>query len=677
MSAMGGILAKNSRISLKHVEASPRVANRCCRDCCVAIRDYLRLLARQERNFDHQLRDYDANMHRAADSSVFFCSRPIQTALSRKVFNILLICLSAMYLSITAAWARRVATGGSHKLRCFRFSCFELRDGSRCNGRVSLQRVGILHYESSAEHDEAGVGPTLAEEKWGNCTIDLKFPKPVKMNGFFFVTASGRGTESEDPVRFLLEGSQCDGRWKVVGASAWRYDWLKTKSEDLSVYRFWNGRYNITKSRGEMEVLAFHTPGLETLLIVLLNLCRTLLLGVPAMFGLLKREEQGKKAIQVGILCLVANLLALLCIDEENRLGMMTNVILSLSFFLSLRYFEDETLFWLSALVIFGSWCVLGYMIAYTAIFRVGLLVSLFSTCVLLYRDHVLSTSWNLVNFDRARYEEGWRLFLSRLEQEEEVKQLSKYLRHIVGNASIHSLQAGMVMRRWLKKKSFSDLLQMRFSSSVSDGVMQVDRDGVPVQSLHRLYSQAVCLQVVLAEKVRWWASQSRGYFVVQDQDGRNAFITCEEALALQDSSPTASSIIPLKSISRTIEKVARSYGGEVCRVLDISRARIVFDDIEGVSRCLSIIKNDRDVEILRLKGRMAQEQRADCEESDGDSFGRRDLMMNICIRNEETVCLGVENHIAEVQLQVITLAALQTSEAHSRYLTVRNLRRE
>uniref|UniRef100_A0A7S0ELT7 Uncharacterized protein n=1 Tax=Hanusia phi TaxID=3032 RepID=A0A7S0ELT7_9CRYP len=235
-----------------------------------------------------------------------------------------------------------------------------------------------------------------------------------------------------------------------------------------------------------------------------------------------------------------------------------------------------------------------------------------------------------------------------------------------------------MVMRSWLKRKS-SDLLQLRFSSSPLASVVQVDRDGAMITSLHRLYSQAIGLQVILADKVKQWAAQSRGYLVVEEEDGRKAFITWEEASALREASahPYLLSIIPVKAVDRTIEKVSRSYGGDVCRILDICRARIVFDDIEGVSRCLLAMQNDGQVEILRLKGRMTQEEVAFCDDSNLDSFGRRDLILNVCIKNEETLCLGIENHIAEVQLQVVTLAALQTSEAHERYVAVRNMRRE
>jgi hypothetical protein len=56
-----------------------------------------------------------------------------------------------------------------------------------------------------------------------------------------------------------------------------------------------------------------------------------------------------------------------------------------------------------------------------------------------------------------------------------------------------------------------------------------------------------------------------------------------------------------LKSPLRTMEKVHRLYDGDVSRVLDICRQRIVFDTVANMFECLQAILTDNQVVVERI----------------------------------------------------------------------------
>ncbi|EKX34282.1 hypothetical protein GUITHDRAFT_147320 [Guillardia theta CCMP2712] len=763
-----------------------------CKDGrCAAIRSHLRSMCGRGESLDDRLRRYEEHMHRMSDSSVFFCSRPVEAILSKKSFLMVLLFLSLMFFLQVVGWTERLTTRGRRRAQCFRFSVRRLRNGRECEGPVNVNGIGMLEDESDVRHslyNPLPLSPLLVDS--GNCTLLISYPRPVDMNGFFIVTGEDR--EELDPLRFLLEGSACDGAWETVGGSGWRFDWRKMNNHDRSVFSFTDEQdYSLPLLRNATSVLLYHVPVLQTSLVILLNLTRALVMGVPAVLGLCSREKQGKQAVQCGSIGTIVFLSLLILVDGSNATSLIADLLLAIGFLLCLVFFEDETHFWVSSVLIFSSWCASGFFLSYSPAFHAGLLISLSSIAILLYRDHVISTSCNIVEHDRSRYESGWRLFLLYLGQLEHAKKLSKFLRFIVGSASIQRMQADELVRQAMRRRTLGFRLKQLLLPAAVDGVMQVDGEGNPVCSLQRLYAQAAVLRVLLARKVRRWARASGGYFVVKDEEGRLAFVTWDEACQQQklreegrwltardgeeaeqvdrpgrrkgtlaagrrtrggrrdqweeweevmadDEMPEnrvlqeqqygkgilqqqqlgadeegegnkqqqllllleeeeeeeeehgeiPSCIVSLKPRGRAVEKVMRSYGGQVGRLLDVCRTRIVFDDIGGVSMCVAGIKRDREVDVLRVKNRMTERVRLSEEEGEeegeetvggrkeGDSLGRRDVILNLALRSEEAAALGVSRHVCEVQLEVVTMAALRTEEAHQRYVQVRNLRR-
>jgi hypothetical protein len=65
-----------------------------------------------------------------------------------------------------------------------------------------------------------------------------------------------------------------------------------------------------------------------------------------------------------------------------------------------------------------------------------------------------------------------------------------------------------------------------------------------------------------------------------------------------------------LKSVDRSVEKLARVYKGNVSLLLDVVRQCIVFQSVTDMLEALRIIKADVDVDVVRIKNRMCKRYR-------------------------------------------------------------------
>ena len=79
--------------------------------------------------------------------------------------------------------------------------------------------------------------------------------------------------------------------------------------------------------------------------------------------------------------------------------------------------------------------------------------------------------------------------------------------------------------------------------------------------------------------------------------------------------------------------------------LLDICRQAIVYESVAALTAGLMAVADDEDVVLVRVKNRMLVGQSA------SDTAGYRDVAINIRVVNEDTMKLGVETHVAEIQL--------------------------
>jgi hypothetical protein len=112
-----------------------------------------------------------------------------------------------------------------------------------------------------------------------------------------------------------------------------------------------------------------------------------------------------------------------------------------------------------------------------------------------------------------------------------------------------------------------------------------------PVESLDQLYTQAVGIAPDLFRRCKEWA-EATGGAVDEGQGG-----------AATDSLPGWMGRRWIKRAERAIEKAAICYGGDVSRLVDLCRGRIVFEDLHRMCACLEVIGGHRaSVAVLRIK---------------------------------------------------------------------------
>jgi len=188
-------------------------------------------------------------------------------------------------------------------------------------------------------------------------------------------------------------------------------------------------------------------------------------------------------------------------------------------------------------------------------------------------------------------------------------------------------------------------------------------------QSIDQLYAQAEVASVVMRHKLKHWAVGSKGLFL-----RKAAASGCERrqwarAAELLSGEEEDISWGPLKRESRAIEKAFRCYGGDVSRLLDLSRHSIVFEEPEHMLQCVELLRADPDVQVLRIKNEL--------HPSEAGSNGYRQVLINVAIVTEETQRMGVSMHVSEIQLLPLALALAKTDDGHRRYVMRRNARGE
>jgi len=170
--------------------------------------------------------------------------------------------------------------------------------------------------------------------------------------------------------------------------------------------------------------------------------------------------------------------------------------------------------------------------------------------------------------------------------------------------------------------------------------VRQRDLHGRPLTDLGQIFAQAWAVDPELGRKVVEWAREAGAKKPIQHAK--------------------------VKSADRAIQKVHRSYAGDPSRLLDISRRTIILKSIEAIMTCITIIRKDPEVKVLRIKNRLAPGSYVDT--------GYRDLNISLQVQSDDAKALGAELHVCEVQLILMDFYELKTIKGHKAYVEFRNL---
>ncbi len=92
----------------------------------------------------------------------------------------------------------------------------------------------------------------------------------------------------------------------------------------------------------------------------------------------------------------------------------------------------------------------------------------------------------------------------------------------------------------------------------------------------------------------------------------------------------------------------------DASRLVDVCRQSIVYEDTAGLAACLAAIAVDRDVDVARVKNRL------DPFFDTAPSAGFRSLALNLRVVTADARRMGIETHVAEVQLLLREFAELK-----------------
>lgn len=221
---------------------------------------------------------------------------------------------------------------------------------------------------------------------------------------------------------------------------------------------------------------------------------------------------------------------------------------------------------------------------------------------------------------------------------------------------------------RTSRKSSWSDRRSRSRTSSTS--IDQMLLTSIQVTSLEQTYVMASGVYSMLKEKVQEWGKE-RGLFRVRkkfQQQVGTGYKPWREAIE----DPATRQMVEwagLKKPTRAVEKLVRSYGNRVCKLLDICRQSIVFESTQDLAACLRQVVEDNDVVVVSIKNRLSREY------DDKESLGYRDVNINLRFNSEDSHRLGVEWHVCEVQLLLRSFAELKSDKGHERYVKFRNAR--
>jgi len=500
--------------------------------------------------------------------------------------------------------------------------------------------------------------------------------------GWFVKTLEEEGSQGRDAREFVVEAKwDDDNEWSEVAMPKWL---SITTGADVAFYA--GKRVSLPERRG--KVVVFQTTASRAWFLhrVLRSLICCVLLTLVSMVAAAGRGHEARwlakftMAFSLAIQCVSG-----VCFALEGSILAMIECFLWIPTYLTVVL----ALFWEKRFLHFLLLSVVADVAAvsvqaclvdgeYTAsFFRNNVPVQgcvLF--CLMLWvkvsRWHALQKSRKLVEKDQKQYERVWTMHVGCDREEATLRLLENKV------ASINL--RGHVCRQH-ERKRFNEITSVSHGWTTQTPDFLLDSLGFrtvpntidlsrPVTSLDQLYACASVVNAIVLDKLKTWALQSDGMFPLESASGVQTeleFRRWSDVEGTQDEELVKWSC--LKKYHRATEKVTRSYGYDTSRLLDVCRHAIIFETIKDLSRCLDVIVGDTDVSIERIKNRFSRAYDPD------ESAGYRDFSINLRLVTPETIALGVEAHVCEVQLILKSFANIKTLNGHKRYIAWRNWR--
>ena len=196
----------------------------------------------------------------------------------------------------------------------------------------------------------------------------------------------------------------------------------------------------------------------------------------------------------------------------------------------------------------------------------------------------------------------------------------------------------------------------------------------MPMTSLDQLYAQAIIIEPLFRHKIERLAAVSGGCFYVSQANYEPS--TCIQSSRLMawtdiERDPLSLACVQwplLKHVDRSVYNVSFFYHGDVSRLTDVVRQRLIFRSLADLESCLATILKDRELEVAGVKN-------AYCIHTDAfKTAGYRDMVLQLKLRNSATGFFGVSMHVCELQLVHSEMAGLYQDDRHRRILTYKDI---
>ena len=476
------------------------------------------------------------------------------------------------------------------------------------SGHVTLLSNGCMVSEGN-----------LTEES--NRIFSISFDQFMDIDGFSIAILSGNELLSSSQL--LLQGSNDGGStWTAVGQSAnFRYV--------LSGVRFLES--NLAEAATKSVVYDFRPPWplfAETSMYSFLFAFGCFYAGTLGL--MVRKTDSAEYAFHcIGILCSLNALIAgvgylLLRLPRDSFCPLLHSVIFFLGTMtlLHVKIFFFEILIVLAMLFIISRYiqdcCIYddcSYLAVAPPIWPV--FFAALGALVLLLRNILLLYALRSISSDQAGYDARWWELCQKPTERAALQRLhAAALRLAAGcergvkrQLNRRRMQTCARRESWVPSSAFWHGLGLSLNGTLL-GPGQLDEQR-PVDSLDQLYAQALCAARLLEHKASAWAAATRGRLGSRKLEpeplARARARQCPPPVPLEELlPPTGCELVRrgcLKPPSRAVEKAASCYRGDVSRLLDVARARLLFESAADLAACLELVcDQDPAVRLVRVK---------------------------------------------------------------------------
>ncbi|EKX48175.1 hypothetical protein GUITHDRAFT_106250 [Guillardia theta CCMP2712] len=561
----------------------------------------------------------------ASYPSLFYSSQPIVTSLTRASVQAFFLVIAFLAWKETVQDYLHSTSHGIENSRRLRFTVIEL-EGEACAAVTNVNGV-LLLLEGRPVMDGC-----VNHQQENSLIIECRESR--RWNSWMLNHT--RGTKF--PVRFYLEDHDAtEMRWKVVGSSSYM--------TYASRHIYFHGRFSPRSTEVGLHEFS-NKPSCLQYLHMLHPLITGISMTTVAFCGMLGRELWGKKIMKFfgmsrfAVTCLLLGVeLSLPPPNGDKSITyhamLLANGVFTVCFLAKVKREEllaslvnTGVMLTLTAIVLAG-YHHRGFLSPAISLGLYGIVILVFPVYVICYRVAISFQAHSLVLKDKQAYDEVWEAVAAN--SKEQILQLLE---------SVDAVQETIE----------GDYLQYSKRDFQTSKKLEVNLDD--------LYDAAREVLPLLRSKVVQVASGSGGMLPVQIVDGGIHYMKIHHQSSLELFWVKWAS---LKSRRRSVEKIVRTYSGDVYKLTDVARQSIIFHDVEALVTCLRLLQQDPDIQIVRVKNRL------DPDHASWQTAGYRDLMLKLRFVSKPW-------HTCELQCILWSFHQLKSCYGHQRYVEFRNI---